>query len=455
MKKILQKYLLIAAILPCLLVSCEKLIEIDLPINEMATETLFSDSATIVAAAEGLYSENLLSNPVYYYLIPFYSSAMADDSYHNVVSYAPLNENTYSPTTSFIQSLWQYPYQSIYVSNSFINGMDGNTILSGQRKNQYIGEAKYFRAYSYFVLVNFFGDVPLILTTDYNKTALQPRAPVADVYGQIIADLKDAEIGLAASTNSNNKLTKSAASALLARVYLYNGQWLEAETKANEVITTSGSTIEAIGNVFLRSSTETIFKITSEYASYSGRAYWGVLTANRSYNHLRSELLGAFEAGDLRESSWTVARTAATGAYTHSYKYKRSTNPSNTAQAEDFVMLRLAEQYLIRAEARAQQGGAKLTDAIDDLNVIRTRAGLVNLPNTLTQAQVLQAVEQERRVELFLEEGHRWWDMKRTGRIDNILGVIADKQWSSHKALLPIPDLEQNLNGNLTPNPGY
>ena len=118
------------------------------------------------------------------------------------------------------------------------------------------------------------------------------------------------------------------------------------------------------------------------------------------------------------------------------------------------MVLRFAELYLIRAEARAQQN--KLTganSAASDINVIRTRAGLSNTTAT-TQAALLLAVEKERQVELFTEWGHRWFDLRRTGRIDAVLSAVKPT-WKPTAALFPIPYLEIQRNPLLTQNNGY
>jgi hypothetical protein len=116
------------------------------------------------------------------------------------------------------------------------------------------------------------------------------------------------------------------------------------------------------------------------------------------------------------------------------------------------MVLRTAEQYLIRAEARARQNN--LDGARSDLDSIRLRAGLSPLPDNLNQAQLLLAVEQERRVELFAEWGHRWLDLKRTGRALTVLS--AEKpDIDENDLLLPIPASSINANVFLEPNPGY
>ncbi len=123
---------------------------------------------------------------------------------------------------------------------------------------------------------------------------------------------------------------------------------------------------------------------------------------------------------------------------------------------EFYTPLRLAEQYLIRAEAAAN-GAAALTSAIDDLNTIRFRAGLTDLPDNLSQQDVLAAIEKERRLELFIEWGHRWFDLKRTGKAVPVLSQMSAKQpWAGdYQLLYPIPITEITNNRNLAPNPGY
>jgi hypothetical protein len=115
-------------------------------------------------------------------------------------------------------------------------------------------------------------------------------------------------------------------------------------------------------------------------------------------------------------------------------------------------VLRLAELFLIRAEANAQLNN--VSNAVDDLNVLRTRAGLDLLPNSLSQQDCLNAVYQERRVELFAEWGHRWFDLKRTGQADAVLGTMKPA-WKSSAVLYPIPFGEIQLNPLLTQNAGY
>jgi hypothetical protein len=251
-------------------------------------------------------------------------------------------------------------------------------------------------------------------------------------------------------------VTSAAATAMLARLYLYTKDWIDAEAKATQVIESHKFTLEQdVSKVFLRSSPESIFKISedagsSSYIDYTLVAAFYIPYGISPSTIVDSNLVAAFEPGDLRKLNWIKSYTG--GAPYFPYKYKQNYTPSSPAGAEDYVILRLAEQYLIRAEARAQQD--KVNDAVDDLNTIRSRAGLGPIPYTIGKADLLLAIEQERRVELFAEWGHRWFDLARTGRADAVLS--AEKpDWKHTAILLPIPAAELQNNPRLTQNDGY
>lgn len=263
----------------------------------------------------------------------------------------------------------------------------------------------------------------------------------------VIADLKDAEAGLPTGTVRNGRFNKYMATALLARVNLYQKNWADAEAKATSLIgNTSNFTLLAdLSKVFLRGSKEAIWQVNTADNNYT---YWasssvpGSSTTSASFLYLvRPELYNAFDSADLRKANWLGTVTYSGTVYTYDYKYKQTSTPASSSLIEDYMLLRLAEQYLIRAEARAQQN--KLDDAIDDINAIRTRAGLTALSYGMTQGDVLLAVEKERKLELFGEGySHRWIDLIRTGRVDAVLGAEKAGTWKSSAAVLPIPDKE-------------
>jgi len=247
---------------------------------------------------------------------------------------------------------------------------------------------------------------------------------------------------------------KLVASAMLARVYLYNGNNAEAGNEASAVINENGtySLVTDFDTAFLKGSVSTIWQLIPN--SPGGNTAEGgnlIFTAGPpSFAALTSELVAAFETGDLRKTHWINAITDGSATWYHSYKYKQQ---SMTGTTEEYsIVMRLPEMYLIRAEARAKQGF--LTGATADLDVIRNLAGLPSSTAT-NQQDILAAILRERRVEFFTEGGHRFFDLKRASELTTVLAPVKPG-WSSNEALFPLPESELLLNPNMLPqNPGY
>ena len=248
-----------------------------------------------------------------------------------------------------------------------------------------------------------------------------------------------------------------AATALLARAALYTSDWATAERSATDVLgqTTLYSLLPgaSLRNVFLRNSSEAILQL-GPYQSLGNFTYEGFTFATTVAGFsLRPELYNNFEANDLRRSTWT--RPLAPGQQLYKYRFNSTAAGTAAGQLEYPTVLRLAEQYLVRAEARARQNN--LAGALQDLNMLRQRAGLTLLTatTTATQAAVLLAVEAERQHELFGEMGHRWLDLKRTNRATPVLGALKPATWQPTDVLYPVPQAAIDANPNLTQNPGY
>jgi hypothetical protein len=380
----------------------------------------------------------------------------------------PFFTNNLLPTTGDISAIWNAAYYDIYTTNAAIEGLQASATLSTAIKNQLTGEAKFLRAFIYFYLVNYFGDVPLATTTAYAATSLLPRSPATIVYQQIISDLKDAKDLLATdysvSKDERTRANAWAATALLARVYLYTSDWANAEAQATAVINNTGDyTLAAaadLNTVFLANNREAILQLQDInidnflFATQEGNTFIPPdPTINPNYI-LTDQLLAAFEPDDLRRINWVDSNDfSGSGTfYYYPHKYKvRETTPDNIT--EYYVLLRLAEQYLIRAEARAQQSNPD--GALADVNMIRLRANLLPLSDpSISKEQLLAAIAQERRVEFFAEWGHRWFDLKRTGQADAVLGPIKP-QWKETAKLFPIPLSEIEIDPNLSQNKGY
>jgi hypothetical protein len=241
-----------------------------------------------------------------------------------------------------------------------------------------------------------------------------------------------------------------AATALLARVYLYTGQWAKAEQAANAVISSNTFSLPTPDKVFLINNSEGIWQLAPVITNYNTPEGYALVPTTIPSYYLQNTLATAFEPGDLRYANWVKSVTYAGTTYYCPYKYKVK---SGATIAEYYNVLRLAEQYLIRAEARNNQSNT--TGAVSDLNVIRKRAGLAALSTGLSPDQCKAAIEQERRIELFCEWGHRWFDLKRTNRANAVLGAVKPK-WAPTAALYPIPVTEIQADPSIAPqNDGY
>lgn len=445
--------------------SCKKFEDIGSPATQLTPDKVYSDSTSILAASLALYGNSDVNSSTGFILYANeYGAMSADDAYLLIPNgtFDTFMKNTLTGGNNLSNVLYNNNYTMIFYANNILSGLSTTTAISKLLNNQLTGEAKFWRAYLYFYLVNYYGDVPLVLTTDAVANGKLPRTPKAQVYQQIIADLVSAKSLLTDTYPSAEKarINKEAVSAFLARVYLYlaNPDYASSEAEATAVINSNLYSLDALSNVFLKTSTETIWQVQSNYNNYTGvtrmgQAFLPVGTTPKFV--LYSSLANTFEANDLRKSAWSGSITYNSKTYLYPAKYK---NNVTTASGNEYaVMLRLAEVYLNRAEARVQQGN--ISGAQADLNVIRTRAGL---PNTTAAdaASLLTAIEHERWVELFTENSDRWFSLKRTGTIGSLLPVtkavdIANYTWNAYQALYPIPSAELLANPTLTQNPGY
>jgi hypothetical protein len=456
-----------------LLTGCRKQLLIDPPLYTITEANVFQTESTAAAALTGILQ--FLSASNLWKISPF--TAMSADELH-LYNLANTNFLYYyqNALKGNEENFWSGLYQTIYYANAAIAGVEGSDKLSPAVKDQLLGEAKFERAFSYFYLVNLFGDVPLILGTDYQVNRKVKKDPAAAVYDQIRQDLVDAEGLLSAdfldatvltTTTERVRPTKWAAAALLARVYLYVKDYALAEAEASKVIGSGHFQLSPLEDVFKMNSTETIWQLQPvNYQQNTNEARFFVISSTGFTNegvYMNERLLNSFENGDLRKTSWvgTVTLNGKTYAYPYKYKVTAVYQPST----EYVMMLRLGEQYLIRAEARIRQN--RISDGIDDLTVVRNRATdpsaapadqLPQLNTALSPDAAVTAVIHERQVELFTEWGHRWLDLKRTGIVDSVMGIVTPekgKPWNTNWQLYPIPIPEIIADPNLAQNKDY
>ncbi|WP_432671712.1 RagB/SusD family nutrient uptake outer membrane protein [Flavobacterium sp. SM2513] len=440
--------------------SCDDFTETPMPIMELSTVAVFEDLTTATAAVANIYAQ-IRDNGMLTGKTTGLSKEMglyADElTWYGNTTQASANfyNNTLMSTHATVGTWWNNAYSQIYAANAVIEGVDKSDKLLAVDKERLIGQAIFARALVHLYLVQLYGAVPYVTVTDYTINKTVKRLPEAEVYDKIIADLESAAALLPTEyTNPNRVLPNSyVAHALLARTYLYAGKWAEASNSASAVLNNTELYVwdEELNNVFLKGSTTTIWQYgarTSTRNTDDGSTFIFNAAPPNSVA-LTSQQMVAFESGDQRKSKWTRARIKEDLTFYHAYKYKKA--GGDTPQTECTVVLRMAEQYLIRAEARARQG--ELIGAIEDLNKVRSRAGLANT-TAVTAPALLQAILHERQVELFTEFGHRFMDLKRFGALDTALEYKGD--WSATEQYLPLPQTELNLNPNLgSQNQGY
>lgn len=484
-KKIIRLFIY-AVFAALLLAGCKKWMEIDPPIDTITTTEMFASNKEAEWAMAAVYSK-LING-----MEPTGPSDMAEKNFGSGLvtvlggvssdeimmapsalsgEYLYLSANTLTvKNSSMTARLWNTAYKIIFDANGVIEGIEGsksNQLTDSVRK-QLTGEALAIRAFAYFYLVNFFGDLPLALTVDFNQTMGLSRAPAGRVYEQVAADLRQAKDMLPAGFSAGNgervRVNRWFAEALLARVSLYTGDYQQAITSATAVISETGLFgLEGdVANVFLKNSREAILQLKQTNADQvlrnatpEGVAFnpyqWGFQSKFR----LGSGWLELFEETDKRRTSWIGYNAGE--IYPNKYKTGNHNSVYMAAQPEYYMVMRLAEMYLVRAEAYVRVAGGNTAAAVKDLNVIRKRAGAGELPETLTVQQVTDAVARERQLELFAEWGHRWLDLKRTGKASSVLSAIPRKQpWKGdYQLLYPIPEDEIRNNNRLVQNPQY
>lgn len=437
--------------------SCKKFLEIDTPVSALAQETVFLNNEIATSAVTGIYTAMAANG----YAsggqgsITVYGGLSSDEFKGYRAGLIEFADNEITATNTEINNMWLQVYQRIYAANAVLEGLGTATGVAPLVKSQLIGEALFLRAFNYFYLVNLFGPVPLNLSTDYRVNQVAPRTPIPQIYQQILKDLKMAEEMLSDSYPTVERIRPnvSVVRALLARTYLYLQDWANAEKYSAMVLDKTMYNLVSLDEVFLKNSKETIWQLmpTSGTNSLDGNLF--VLTSAPVVVSLNESFaINAFETNDKRRTAWvkTFSNAAGTFYYPHKYKIK-----SSATVTEYSMVLRLAEQYLIRAEARVQQNN--MEGAIKDIDAIRARAGLPLIKNmnpNISKQSLQDAIQRERKVELFSEWGHRWFDLKRTEKATIVLAPIKPG-WQAFDVYYPISQTEISRNQHVSQNDGY
>ncbi|MET4106580.1 RagB/SusD family nutrient uptake outer membrane protein [Hymenobacter sp. UYP22] len=445
-------HLLFAAVLGAFTLSisaCNDLLD-PTPVQQLPDDQAITDASSARSATIGVYDRV----QAYYQLNwPVLGFLPGENVRFNgtLNQFLQIDQNQLSADNVLITEAWTQMYQAVNGANNVLAALPGisDPLLTATEKNQLLGEAYFLRALVYFDLGRGWGGVPLVLTptrTKENGRGIR-RSTREQTYDQVLADLTQAE-NLLPEAATRNRAVKAAARALRARLHLYRQQWADAEAYATQVI---GSSNYGLVTPYRTISTapflsrESVFELT--FSNSDANSMWNnwfpsALGGQFNFQPVPAAiaLLNDPTVGGSRSA--LLATTVIAGSnVTYGNLYSRS------AQRDDpSYVLRLAEQYLIRAEARAKQG--KLTDALTDLNAVRNRAG-VPASTAATADALLLAIENERRVE-FAFEADRWFDLVRTGRAGAVLGVTDQRRW-----IFPLPFNDLVADPDLEQNPGY
>lgn len=456
MKKTKNKFPLILLLFTFCAFSCSEFLQVDPPNSKINNKLVFTTDEAANAAVAGMYSRMVGGNGGFMtgsnslsILCGLYADELTN---HSNLSESKIEfyNNNVKATSITIHNLWGELYSYIYTSNAIIEGLSSSTSISEPLKKQLTGEALFMRAFCHFYLVNLYGDIPKITTTDVKTNSLIAKSPIHEIYSLIIDDLSTAKELLFNTyiDSQKHRVNKAVATALLSRVYLYDRNWAEAEIEASKLIENTNYLIEPnLLDVFVRSSKETIWQMQSispYYDTYDANEF--IPNTVLKSTTLSFPLVQSIPTTDLRKSNWIGQFVLMANTYYYPHKYKvRLKSVANAPAIEELVVLRLAEQYLIRSEARTYLN--KIEEAKEDLNKIRNRAGLVNTIAD-SQASLLLAIEEERKIEFFTEWAHRWFDLKRTNRANAILGLLK-QNWNSDALNLPVPQTETQNNQKL------
>ncbi|SEN83334.1 SusD family protein [Mucilaginibacter gossypiicola] len=433
------------------LASCKKFLEVQ-PKDSVSDSQTIVDRASAETAVRGIYRALSADN---YYGVNFVSVGyLSGDNIQWTGSQSIVQQfidHNVKADNATVSGIWLAIYTTINRANYVIAKLPGVTdaTLTTAERNQLLGEAYFIRALCYFDLARTWGGVQIVTTPTISATDKNgiKRSTVEQTYAQVLSDLNAAEPLLPLPTAQNPvRANKETVYALKARYYLYQKDWTNAENYATLVLgdTQNYSLLKPYSAWFANNvvgTKESVFELAYSATYTNGhRGQWQppANSGTRQWAPNAAFLALVNDATIGGNRSALVAKTSAGLWYGNLYYRSPATDPA--------YIIRIAEEYLIRSEARAQLN--KLADAKVDLNVVRDRAGLT-ATTAVSQADILLAIENERRIEFALE-GHRWFDLVRTGRAAAVLGVT-----DATKNILPIPVDQLNVDPALTQNPGY
>ncbi|MEP2670457.1 MAG: RagB/SusD family nutrient uptake outer membrane protein [Cyclobacteriaceae bacterium] len=463
MKRKYLSLILLAGVMSCNVLDQE-------PQVEISDQTAFSNAKSAEAALAGLY--NQLQDVDYYGGSFIHQVECASDISQSVGTwdfYRELDTYSIDASNQEITEFYERAYKGVNQANNIIANVPGITDLTDEKKNNYIGQAYFLRGLIFFDLVRTFGGIPgeagkfgialpLEPATQIDESIYLSRATIAQSYEQVRTDLETALSLLpesqASDGASRSTAVKGTARALLSRYHLYMKEYDQAITYATQVIDDPRYVLETSyeGIFSNKLSSESIFELAFDNIDQSDVRYWYFPGAQGGRGELavHEDFVTEIEANTDDVRGTMFGFDAIQGVY-YPTKYKKANDDDNVH------IIRIAEMYLIRAEARAIKGYA---GAEDDLNEVRNRAGVADY-DSVVDGDLLDAIALENKFE-FAFEGHRWFDLIRTGKALTVLSTVNRKNSAAPVSLnnadylvFPIPRDETLSNPNIDQNDGY
>lgn len=438
-------------------VSCERMLEAEPPVNQMTTEQVFETVQTANAALAGLYSGLWDNSPlagnqtgrnlgVYTDDLDFYGTTTSS-------GFLEMYENTLIDSNPTIYTYWTNAYQKIYMANAIIEGVENSVSIPTSDRQRIKAEAVIVRSLLFLYLQQIYGDIPYPVTTNYMINQTISKTPAEEVLMRITMDLDEIMPMISDTYRSTERIfpNKKVAQLVLAHTYMLQHKYGEAEVLYKQIRSSALYQFQNdLTKVFDKSGNHILWQLKPRNTGEATKEVMSYYFANSAPPTvaLTKNLVDALTNGDLRKQHWISAVTVGTNTWYRPNKYR---NTSNNA-TEYSILFRLEEVNLMLAEALTRQ--SKVSEAVPLVNTVKQRAGIPLLPTTISQTALLDEILLESRKEFFTEMGHRFFDLKRHQKLDQLSAVKPN--WKSYHSLWPIPQKELLLNAQLNPqNNGY
>jgi len=430
--------------------SCSDFLEQE-PANYISDNAVINTASSARSALNGAYHD--LGSTSYYGGV--YFDAGINLAADNVTWTGSLNyyydfdTHQYSAENQLLKNAWYSIYATINQANQVIEKTALLEDISDAERDQIIAEATVIRSLAFFDLARTWGNVTVVKEATKSPTQFDgtKQQSAAAVYQEAVSDILSVYDKLSAPSDRVH-VNQSVADALLARIYLYLEDWDKAVTYASRVIGNSYYSLVEIDDLLgAKQSSESVWELSySSSFTNSQSSYWRSPNDGGRHEWGPSKevvaLLQDPEVGGARKAFYKDYSTAQVPDYYVGTLYQSASNDDNV------VIFRLAEAYLIRAEALTKKSSPDQDAALADLNVIRQRSNVPVVTASVSQQQLIQLIEDENRVE-FAIEPHRWFDLVRTGRAEAVLGVKA------YQTRFPIPYTDIQADNDLKQNEGY